>query len=88
MDTQKFVHKVKLHILHQMKLYSRVNTNWEPSYTCISIFEELVQVSKIESKCPKSQASIHRKSSKVLNFTSNEALLKYKYHLRVNLHLF
>ena len=37
----KIIYSVKLHILNQMKAYSRVKTNWEPSYTCISIFGEL-----------------------------------------------
>ena len=27
MDTQKFIHSVKLHILHQMKPYSKVKAN-------------------------------------------------------------
>ena len=71
MDTQKFIHSVKLYILHQLKPYSRVKSNWEPSYTCISIFVELGQVREIGPKCPKSWASIHRKWSKVLNSTSH-----------------
>ena len=47
MDTQKFIHSVKLHILHQMKPYSRVKTNWELSDTCISIFGELGKSEKL-----------------------------------------
>ena len=69
MDTQKFIHSVKLHILHQMKPHSRVETNWELTDTCISIFGELGQIRKIVPKCSKSWASIHRKLSKVLNST-------------------
>ena len=69
MDTQKFIHSVKLHILHQMKPHSRVETNWELIDTCISIFGELGQIRKIVPKCSKSWASIHRKLSKVLNST-------------------
>ena len=38
MDTQKLIHSVKIHILHQTKPYSRIKTNWEPSYTCVSMF--------------------------------------------------
>ena len=41
MNTQKLIHRVKIHILHQMKPYVRVKTNWEPSYTGISKFGEL-----------------------------------------------
>ena len=69
MDTQKFIYSVKLHILHQMKPYSRVKTSWDRTYACISIFMELRQVKEIGPKCPKSWASIHRKSSKVSNST-------------------
>ena len=53
MDTERFIHSVKLHILHQMKPYSRVKTNWELSDTCISIFGELGQVRKIRPNCSK-----------------------------------
>ena len=69
MDTQKFIHIVKLHILLQMKPYSRVKYNWELSYTCISIFVELGQLKEIGPKCHKSWALIHRKLSKVLSST-------------------
>ena len=37
----------KLHILHQMKPYSKVKTNWELSDTCISIFGELGKSEKL-----------------------------------------
>ena len=59
----RFIHSVKLYILHQMKPYSRVKTNWELSDICISIFGELGQVRKIRPNCSKSWASIHRTSS-------------------------
>ena len=70
MDTQKFIHSVKLHILHQMKPYSRVKTNWELSDTCISIFGELGQVRKLGPNVPNhghQQTESH--PSKVLNST-------------------
>ena len=60
MDAQRFIHSVKLHILHWMKPYSRVKTNWELSDTCISIFGELGQVRKIRPKCSKSWASTQK----------------------------
>ena len=43
-EKQKFIYSVKLHILHQMKPYSRVKTSWDPTYACIIIFVELRQV--------------------------------------------
>ena len=52
-----------------MKPYAKVKGNWESSYSCFSIFWELEQVREIGSKCPKSWASMHRKSFKVLNPT-------------------
>ena len=50
MDTQKFIHSVKLHVLHQIKPYSRVKIKRELSDTCISIFEEFRQVRKIRPR--------------------------------------
>ena len=67
MDTQNFIHSVKLHAFHQMKPYSRVKTNWELTDTCISIFGELGQVRKIRPKCYKSWASTQK--VKFLNST-------------------
>ena len=52
-DMQEFIQSVKFHILHQIKLYSRVKTNWELSDTCISISGELGQVRKIRPNCSK-----------------------------------
>ena len=67
MDTQKFIRSVEIDTLHQMKPYSRVKTNWQPSDKSVSVFRELEQVREIGPKCPKSWASRHGKSFKVLN---------------------
>ena len=41
MDTQKFIRSVEIDTLHQMKPYSRVKTNWQPSDKSVSVFREL-----------------------------------------------
>ena len=39
------IQSVKLHFLHQMKLYLNVRAIWESIYTCFCVSVELVQVS-------------------------------------------
>ena len=55
-DTQEVIQSVKLHISHQVKPYSNVETIWGLIYTCFSIFWALEQVRESRPKKPKSWA--------------------------------
>ena len=61
--------KVKLHISHQMKSYSKCRGHRRSIYTCFCPFAALGHIKEILLKYPKSWAAICRKSSQVLNST-------------------
>ena len=84
-NTEKVIWRVKLHISHQMKLYSNVETILGMIYIYFSVFGAFREIEEIGHKWHKSWACIYRESFEVFNcrFSSNETLLKCKGRVRV-----
>lgn len=66
-NTQKVIWSVKLHISHQMKLYSNVETISGMIYIYFSVFGTFREIEEIGPKYHKSWACIYRESSEVFN---------------------
>ena len=81
------IQSVKLYIWHQMKPYSSVKVIWESIYTCFVNWDKSGKLGPNNSNHGHQYTESHPKC-KIPHFTSNEALLKGKGHLRVQLYLF
>ena len=93
-EVQKVVQTLQLIISHQMMHYSNPKAIWRSSFTCFRVFGALVQFGETGPKYGPNTANHCYRDTKsnpkysAHHFTSNDALLKCKNHVKVQFDLF